>query len=244
MHIPARGAARHPAFRSGLILGILLFTAFAAQTVGLQYTTPSKNAFLSSTSVIMVPFFYWIIQKTRPDASSFAGAVVALIGMAFLTLSEGLSGFTIGDGLTLLCAGLFALQIVYNGYAARKYSPVQLNFVQMAVAAILSIVLALFEGAPLRFSGQGVFSVLYLGIMSTTLAYMVQSVGLKYTTTTRAAIILSMESVFGSIFSVLFTGETLTPQMVLGSALMVAAILLAETKFKFRRAQSPKKEHP
>lgn len=224
-----------PAAKSGAILGVVLFLSFTAQTIGLQYTTPSKNAFITATNVIMVPFLYWMLQKQRPDGWSFAGAAVAMVGMTLLTLGEGITGFNLGDGLTLLCAVIFAFQIVYLGKAAREHSPVQLNFMQMLVAFLLSAICMGIEGAPIVWSAEGIFGVAYLGVMSTTVAFLLQSFGQKYTTATRAAIILSMESVFGTIFSVIFTGEILTPKMLLGCALMLLAVLITETKLAFLR---------
>lgn len=227
-----------PVAKSGALLGVLLFFAFAAQTIGLKYTTPSKNAFITAINVIIVPFLYWAFQKTRPDGWSIAGAVVAVLGMSLLTLSEGLSGFNLGDALTLVCAVLFAMQIVYTGHAARLHSPVQLNFMQMLVAFILSLIYMLIENQPIQWSPQGIFGVAYLGVMSTTLAFLLQSFGQKYTTATKAAIILSMESVFGTVFSVIFTGEVLTPKMLLGCALMLIAVLMTETKLSFLRRKA------
>ncbi|MGO1819814.1 MAG: DMT family transporter, partial [Senegalia sp. (in: firmicutes)] len=188
---------------AGAIVGFFLFSAFAAQTVGLQFTTASKQAFLTATNVVMVPFLFWFISKRKPHNLEILATFITLIGIAFLTLERGVS-LNGGDLLTLLCALLFAAHITSIGHFSKKHDPIVLTILQLIFAAIFSIIIAiLFEPINLEISGQGWFTVLYLGGVSTLIAFLIQTVAQKYTTSTHAAIILSLEAVFGTLFSVL-----------------------------------------
>lgn len=215
---------------AGIILGIFLFAGFAAQTIGLKYTTPSKNAFLTAANVVIVPFIAFMIYKKKVDRFSITGAILAIIGIGVLSLN---GNFTLGfgDGLTLICAVCFAFQIFFTGEFVRKYNVMALNAIQMVVAFVLSIAIVLISGeVQFTFDNHGLLSTLYLGIFSTTIAFFLQTLFQKYTEQTTAAVVLSMESVFGTIFSILIVGENLTPRIIVGSLLIFAAVIIAETK--------------
>lgn len=216
--------------QGGLVVGCFLFLAFAFQTVGLQYTSPGKQAFITGTNVVIVPFLFWFLHKTRPDWRSFLAAFVCLLGMGLLTLNESLN-VNIGDALTLGCAVLFAGHIVSNGYYAKKVDPVILTILQFAFTAIFSLAVALvFEKVPANVTQDGMTSILYLGFFSTCLAFFLQTVCQKYTVSTHAAILLSTESLFGSLFSAWLLSEIFTIKMVIGCAAILIAILIAELK--------------
>lgn len=219
--------------KGGSIVGIVLFIAFAAQTVGLQYTTPGKQSFITGTYVVIVPFLYWIINKKRPDLYSFAATFLCLVGTSMLTLN---SGFNIakGDSLTLLCALFFALHIVLIGFYTESIDPVSLTIIQMVVAAVCSLIAALiFETVPHNVSTKGILAAIYLGTFSTMIAYIIQNVAQKYTSSTHAAIILCLETVFGSLFSVILLGEEFTFKMIIGCIIIFIGLITAETKLSF-----------
>lgn len=217
----------------GIVIGIFLFAGFAFQTVALQYTTAGKQAFLTGTNVVMVPFLYWIISKKRPDSYSFIATFLSFIGIGLLTLNNGLS-IQIGDSLTIVCAFFFACHIVSIGYYTKKNDPILLTILQFGVAAILSFTTAIFfEEIPTGITTKGVYSVVYLGVFSTLIAFLVQNIAQKYTSSTHAAIMLSLESVFGSLLSVILLNEIFTESMIVGCVIIFIAIITAETKWKF-----------
>ncbi|NBI05546.1 DMT family transporter [Senegalia massiliensis] len=225
---------------AGAIIGSFLFSAFAAQTVGLQFTTASKQAFLTATNVVMVPFLFWFISKRKPHNLEILATFITLVGIGFLTLEGGVA-LNSGDLLTLLCALLFAAHITSIGHFAKKHDPIVLTILQFIFAAIFSIILAIpFEPINLDISGQGWFTVLYLGGVSTLIAFLIQNIAQKYTTSTHTAIILSLEAVFGTLFSILLLGELFTIKMVIGSAIIFVGIITAETKWEFLRKKSQK----
>lgn len=223
----------------GVILGIFLYGAFALQTVGLQYTTPSKNAFLTAVNVIIVPFISFVIYKRRFDRYEFMGAILAMMGVGAISLQV-TGGVNLGDTLTLGCAVLFAFQIFYTSLFVEHEDPVLLTLIQMATATFLGLILLLFQGkVAIPTEGRALMSLFYLGVFSTTLAFLIQTVAQKYTTETKTAIILSTEAFWGMMLSVLILHEVLTLRMVFGGVLIFMAIITSETKLKFlRRRQS------
>lgn len=228
-HRKIRGI-RKSTLKKGAVLGFFLYGAFLLQTVGLQYTTPSKNAFLTAVNVIIVPFISFVLFKRKFDKYEVWGAVLAVLGVAVISL-EMTFGIQLGDALTLLCAVFFAFQIFYTSLYVAKEDPVVLTLVQMAVAALLAVVPLLFQKeVHLPQNGEALFSLFYLGIFSTTVAYLLQTTAQKFTTETKTAIILSTEAFFGMTLSVLILSEPLTLRMILGGVLIFAAILTSETK--------------
>ncbi len=225
--------------RCGFFLGAALFGAFALQIIGLQYTTPSKNAFLTATNVVMVPFIALVIYRKKIEARSLVGAVMAIVGAGVLSLNQDFS-LGLGDGLTLLCAVCFAMQIFLTGEYVGRIRPTVLNFLQMATAAVLSVAgLAITGGFSFAASGKSILAVLYLGVVSTTITYLLQTVSQKYVDETKSAIILSMEAVFGTVFSVIILHEAITVRMILGSILILSAVLISE--IPWRRAKQTSK---
>ena len=213
--------------RAGILMGTALFAGFAFQIVGLQYTTPSKNAFLTALNVVMVPFIAFIILKKKIAATSIAGAVMVIVGVGLLSLEKNLT-LGVGDALTLVCAAGFAFQIFFTSEFVKKYRAVALNFVQMLTAVALSVVsLFLFGETEFHVSVKGALSVLYLGVISTALCYLLQTASQRYVDETKAAIILSMESVFGTLFSILILHEQITLRMVCGCVIILAAVIIS-----------------
>ncbi|MFD1929807.1 DMT family transporter [Sporosarcina siberiensis] len=217
----------------GMVLGVFLYLAFALQTVGLQYTTPSKNAFLTAINVVIVPFIGFVIYKKRLDVFELIGAVMAVTGVAVLSLKLS-SEINLGDMLTLACAFAFAFHIFYTSRFVRTEDPVLITIIQMATAAIISVIVVLFKGeTTFTMESEGLLPLIYLGVFSTTLAFLLQTVAQKYISETKAAIILSTEAFWGMLFSVLILSEVLTGKMAIGAILILGAIIVSETKFSF-----------
>lgn len=214
----------------GTILGAFLFLGFVLQTVGLHYTTPSKNAFLTAVNVVIVPIISYLLYKRRIDRYEMVGTVIAIVGIGLLSMQSSMT-VNIGDVLSLACAVAFAFDIFYTNLFVKKEDPISLTIVQFITASLLSVVAVLIKGdIPTSLESEGVYSILYLAVFSTTIAYLFQNKAHKYTTATKAAIILSTESFFGMLLSVIFLHEVLTGRMVTGAVLIMMAILIAELK--------------
>ena len=219
---------RKEEWKCGAILGFFLFGGIALQIIGLQYTTPSKNAFLTATNVVFVPFIAMVLYKRKVKAQSLVGAAMAIIGAGVLSLQADFS-MGIGDALTLVCAVCFAFQIFLTGEFVGRIRPMVLNFIQMSMAFVCSLVGYLFSGE-LAFHADknSIWAVLYLGLISTCLTYFLQTLSQTYVEETKAAIILSMEAVFGTVFSVILLHEQVTAKMLIGSVLILGAVLVSE----------------
>lgn len=214
---------------AGVFMGAALFIGFSLQIIGLQYTTPSKNAFLTATNVVIVPFITFLICRKKVGFRGIIGAVLAIAGVGLLSLDKDLS-LGLGDGLTLICAVGFAFQIFLTSIFVKKYRASVLNFIQMCTAGILSLIFMIASGqVHFQVTAKGWWSVLYLGIISTTVCYLLQTACQKYVDETKAAIILSMESVFGTLFSVMILHESITLRMILGCIIILAAVILANS---------------
>lgn len=215
----------------GAILGIFLYVAFVLQTVGLQYTTPSKNAFLTAVNVVIVPFIGFLLYKKKMDGFELIGAVMAIVGVAVLSLQLSFD-INIGDFLTLLCAVGFAFHIFYTAKFVKGEDAILLTLTQMVTAAIIGCVVVVFKGeTSFSMQTEGLKMLLYLAIFSTTIAFLLQTMAQKFISETKAAIILSTESFWGMAFSVIILSEVLTVKMMIGAVLILGAILISETKF-------------
>ena len=217
----------------GALLGGILFFAFVLQTYGLSYTTPSKNAFLTSINVLVVPIIAFIVYKRGFDRYEVIAAMIAVIGIGFLSLTD---SFTIqlGDLLSILCAIVFAFDIFYTNVFVKKEDALALTIVQFMTASLLSIIGVLMLGEiPTSINTEGFLILLYLAVFCTLVAYVCQNVGMQYANPTKSAIILSMESLFGTLFSVWILQEFLTGRMIVGCVLILIAVIMAELKPRF-----------
>ena len=225
----------------GILIGITLYIAYAAQTYGITDTTPGKNAFLTAIYCVLVPFVWWILTGRRPDACSLAAAGICLAGIGFISL-DGTFAVSLGDGLSLLSGVFFAWQIaLISLYTEQGADPMALTVLQFAAAAVCAWPFALLtESAPqMDWSGDSIGSLLYLTFIVSALGMLMQNLGQSMTPSSTAAILMSLESVFGVLFSVLFWGEQLTWRLYLGFALVFFAVVLSETKLSFLRRKKP-----
>ncbi|MGI6156197.1 MAG: DMT family transporter [Enterococcus lemanii] len=226
----------------GSLVGLFLYLGFYFQTVGLQYTTPSKNAFLTAVNIVIVPFFALIVLREKLSYKSFVGAGVTLLGIGFISLESGFQQMNRGDLLTLVCAFFFALQIFSTDVFAKEIKTWSLMLAQMGTASLLAWLSFFFSRDSFALFGQvdftvtSLYPVLYLGLISTLLAYFLQTWAQKKTTSTETAVILSTEAFFGMLASVLILNEQITSTLLIGALLIFAGIIIVEVDFlEFKR---------
>lgn len=221
--------------KAGVMMGVALYFAYTLQTFGLQYTTPGKNAFLTATYCVLVPFFWWAFAHKRPDGYNLAAAAVCITGMALVSLSGGLT-IGIGEGLTMCCGIFYALHIIFTSRGVAQYGVGELTTLQFATAALMCWITAPFSAPfPESVPSSAWLSIAYMCIFCTFVCYFLQTIGQKYTSPQTSSILLTLESVFGTIISVIFYHEQLTPREILGFALIFAAVVISETKLEFLR---------
>jgi len=212
----------------GSILGIFLFLGFVAQTVGLTLTTASKSAFITGLMVVFVPLLQVLIERRAPKLGNIAGVAVVSAGLWLLTSPSG-SSFNGGDALTLVCAVLFAVYIVYIDVVAHDMSAMQLTFLQMAVNAVLAVGSTLvFDRIPSAVPAGTVVGILYLTVFATVLTTFMQTRYQKDTTPTRAAVIFTIEPVFAAFSAAAVLGEQIGVGGAMGGGLIIGGVLLSE----------------
>lgn len=224
----------------GAILGVLLALAYFTQTIGLENTTPGQNAFLTSSYCVMCPFLVWLLFKKKPKFYNVFSAVLCIIGIGFIALSNsGVTGENVflGNGLTLVSAVFFGLQIIYiDKFSKEGHDNIQLLIPEILTAGIIMTIYTICVELPIygisefALNGEQIIKIGYLTIACTLFAQSAQIIGQKYTTTNQSSIILSLESVFGTLFSVLFAGEKLTVLILVGFVIVFVAMLITELK--------------
>lgn len=219
----------------GLCMGILLFSAYIAQTYGLMSTTPGKNAFLTAVYCVIVPFLNWFIIKKKPDIYNLAAAFLCIAGVGLVSLRS-VSSVGSGDLLTLVGGFFFAAHIIAVSSFVKNRDVILLTLLQFFFCGMISLVLFFItrETVPVLTSAS-IASLAYLTVLATAACLLFQSYGQKHTAPAPAALLLSLEAVFGVIFSIIFYGERLSLQLIIGFALIFTAVIISETKLSFIR---------
>ncbi|WP_241963544.1 DMT family transporter [Gordonibacter sp. 28C] len=218
----------------GIILGVLCYLAFWVQTIGLDHTTPGKNAFLTATYCVIVPFAWWVIARKRPTAFNLVAAVMAVAGIGLVSLTGSLSELSMGfgDAMTLVSALLFAVHIVYVSKFSETNDVLVLTTLQFIVGGVCGVAYgACFETLPPAEALTPAFwiNMAYLVVFASCVALVIQNVALAHVPPAQASLFLSLESVFGVLFSVLLYGEEIGLRLVGGFALIFVAIVVSET---------------
>jgi drug/metabolite transporter (DMT)-like permease len=218
--LPGRGR------RAGLLLGLALGSGYLLQTLGLQTTSAAVSGFITGMFVVLTPLGAAVLLRQAPSRLAWAAVALATVGLGLLSLR----GFAIGGGelLTLGCAAAFALHIVGLGRWASSYDAYGLAVVQLLTVAAMCALVAIPGGlaAP---PDLGVWGALLLtALAATALAFVVQTWAQAHLPPTRAAVVMTMEPVFGGLFAVGVAGERLGLRTLLGALLVLAAMVLTE----------------
>lgn len=221
--------------RAGMLIGCCMFGGYAFQTLGLVETTPSKSAFITGFSVVVVPLLLALFGSRRVSLWAWAGALAALGGLYFLAVpSSGLGALNRGDLLTLACAFLFALHIIGIGHYTVRYSPGALTLIQIATTELFAALCVPFfaltgiERPRVLWTPGLIAAVVVTGIFATAFTFAVQVWAQRYTSANHAAIIFSLEPVFAGLTSFFFFQERLGARALLGAGLILGGILIAE----------------
>lgn len=218
-----------PTVKASLSCGAVLAVASTVQQIGLQYTTASKAGFISSLYVVLVPLIGLLLGR-KPEKGVWIGVPLSVLGMYMIASVSG-EGFSLGRGdwLMLASALLFACHIVVVGHFAPQADGVALSCAQFFVAGLMTLPIAfLTEHIPLAGIWEAKWALLYAGVLSCGVAYTLQIVGQKDTPPAIASLTMSLESVFSAIAGAIILHETLQPREMLGCALMLAAVMIAQ----------------
>lgn len=220
----------------GFRMGFTLFLSYILQVGGLALdTSPGKSAFLCTTYSVMVPFLYWFVTKERPKMHHILCVFLCLSGIGILSLSGGW-GMSTGDILTVLSGVPCAMNIVISAIVCRNRNVLLLTTIELWVVTLFAWAFVfLGSGLPARLPMDAVGGIVYLGLIATALCLFLQSYGLKYAEPAIGGMLLSLESVFGVIFSMILYRETVTPRMLAGFAVIFLAIVLSQWDGKRRK---------
>lgn len=218
-------------FIFGILAGIFLFSAFAFQTYGIKYTTVSKQSFLTSLYIIFIPLFNFIFFKKKISKEITFLFFIILIGVFFISFQDFKNfeiSLNLGDILTLLCALGFSLNIITLS-KTEKYNVniINITVIQMLIIGILSLIFQfIIEKSRIGFSIN--FSLIYLIIVCTMLNFTIQNISQKYISAHIIGLILSLESIFGTFFAVIFLNENINSNFIIGTFLITVSIVLVQ----------------
>lgn len=215
------------ALRHGALLGAFLGASYLSQTVGLKYTTAANSGFITGLFVVFVPLILWGVQRRAPTARQWGASAIAVAGLWLLT--GGLQNFTIGDALTVLTAVAYAAQVVAVDRVATGTDPLVLAFHQFWVVGAGSLTLSVVGGFPLGVASMpGAGVVVFLALVPTLSAFVLQLVGQRHVAPFTATLIFLLEPVFAAAFAWTLGGEPVIGARVAGGALIVSAMFFGE----------------
>ncbi len=210
------------------ILAIILFSVFVTMTYGVKYTSASNAGFLISLTVILVPAFSTLIFKQKPELSAIIGCILALLGVALLTLNENLS-VNLGDLLMILCAALYAIHIIITGRFTKEVDDsIALGVLQLGIIGALAFLFSLIFETPKLPSSNVWLEVIILSIFCTAIAFIVQTTAQKFTTPVHTALIFALEPIFAAIFGYLYLREILSSREYIGAVILIMGTFFAE----------------
>ena len=226
----------------GVLMGCVIWSAYAAQTLGLVDTTPGKNAFLTGTYCILVPFIALILFKERVTKWHIASALLCLVGVGFVALDN--FSIQIGDLMTLVGAVFFAVDMAVVGHIGRTRDVSVLTSWMFLFVGLFSLAAttAFEPRVPAeQWTPEIVGQLVFLAVVCTTIGLLLQNQALSHVPPATGSLLLSLESPSGVLFSVLMAGEVLTGKLIFGFVLIFLSIVLSETHFSFLRKWFPKK---
>ena len=228
---------------AGSVLGFFYFTGFASQTLGLNLTTATKSGFITGTFVVFIPILQLIIEKRKPKWFNIISVILVLVGLIMLSskgenvvefIKQLGSDFNLGDLLTLLCALLFAFQVVYVDVFTKKYEYLPMVFVQLLITGIGGFILSFIfsistlETVKFTFNTTVVTAVLYTAIFASIIATVIQLKFQKFVSPTKAGIIFSIEPIFAAVFAYFLLSEKISNFGLIGCVLIFIGLIVSE----------------
>ena len=211
----------------GVLCGVVLYFAMLCQQLGIAHTTVGKTSFITTMYIVIVPIV-GIAARQKPSAFSLPAILIAVLGFFFMCITEKFS-VTVGDAFVLMCAAMYSMQILFISIYAKVCDPVRLTLVQFASAAVCGIIGMAIVGFPSGIAiKETIFEILYLGILSGTIGFTMQTAGQKHVSPTVATLIMSMESVVGLVGGIVFLHQIPSPREILGCLLVLVAVVLAQ----------------
>ncbi len=227
--------------KKAVVLGVFMAVGMLLQQAGLLYTTVSRAGFLTGVYIIFVPLI-GLLLGNKTAWPTWLGIALSVIGLYFLAQIES-NEFLLGDVLILISAVVWALHVIYTGRRANEISVYRLMFIQFTVAGLISgLIMLLVETWNWQAVLDAGVALLYVGVLSSGVAFSLQVVGMRTAPASHAAIILSFEAVFAAIGGWWFLSEYLTLTELIGCALILFGGLVSQLKVFLKK--SAVIEHP
>ncbi|MGZ3611171.1 MAG: DMT family transporter [Ktedonobacteraceae bacterium] len=213
---------------SGLILGLILFTGYALQTIGLQYTTVSKAGFITGLSIPLVPVFAFLLLRQKPSQGAIVGFVLSLAGLFLISFNDKFNFvFGFGEILILGAAIAFALHIVNVSRLAPNADALNLAIVQLTVTSLLSLIVMPIAREPFVMPSLAVWgSVLFMGVVDVAFTLSAMIWVQQLVSDTRAALIYALEPMWAALFGVALAGDNLSLFALIGCGLIISGMII------------------
>ncbi len=234
-------------FIGGSVAATILVAAFGFQVYGQYFSTPSINAFITAIYVVLIPIFQFFIFGKKQRKNIVISAILTFFGIVLITLGSYSNtnvaiepiNIRLGIFLTFVCAIGYAFQIIAIERFTRgkkQISPIKITVLMLWFSAFLAIIISVFlvivgiDKPPVYDENfwVSVVWIIFLGLFCTAFAFLAQNIAQKHTSASKTAILLSLESVFGAIFSALFLGERFAILTIGGFIAVFLAVLMAE----------------
>lgn len=228
-------------FIGGVICGVVLFISTILQQIGIESTTSGKAGFITTLYIVMVPIINLMARKRTSRLHCFA-VYIAVVGFVCMCLNDA-TGVSKGDAIVLYSAIGFGFHIVFVDRYCRDTDPQKLTFLQFATCAVLGVPAMAINGFPTwQIISASIVPILYIGVLSSGLAYTLQAVGQRRVESSIATLIMSLESVVALIGGMIILGEQITWKELLGCSLVLIAVFVAQferhkTYIEFRRSK-------
>lgn len=214
---------------TGLVAGAVLFVAFTFQTTGIQLTSPSNAGFITGLAVVFTPLILFLVNREKTNIFQMIGAITALVGLGLLSAQDFALHF--GDLLILACAVFFAAHIIVLSRGRFAGAPLAFTVIQLFTVGVLSLVWSVGAGEFDVPGDLGNWTIVgLLAILSTALAYVVQTKAQTVIPPQKVALILLAEPVFGGAFGYFLAGDRLTALNFLGAGFIVLGMLISEMR--------------
>ena len=212
----------------GAILGFFFFIGFTLQSMGLEYTTTSRSAFITELLVLFTPILYFIFYRRLPSRYTLTGAALVLAGLYYLTSPDGFIDWNRGDWLTLACAVAFSAYIIGVGAWSNAETRRPLATLQSLTVALLALPMAVSKGIYIPPTLDLWLALLYLTLPGTVFVIMLQMRFQPLTTPSRAGVIFALEPVFATFYAFMLALEPLSARGVLGAVIVTAGVVWSE----------------
>lgn len=211
--------------KDGFVAGVYMSLGFLAQTYGQAMSGPANAAFITALYVLFTPMIVSVVSKTRLKNMVFVSAIIAFIGVSLISVNESLR-FALGDIILVVGAFMFAVHIVKLGEIGHYDDALSITTIQLFTMSFLSFLT--FPMINVEVRAVGLVSIFYVGIISSGVAFFLQTFGQKLVPSSNASVIMTFEAIFGVIGAILFFNELISMQVIFGGFLLLSAVYLLE----------------